>query len=64
MAQATILDNGWKVRRRLIYPLQFIPRQRRIGGPKLEKLDIRWVTTLPSPVWFSDLEARGCAVYR
>ena len=32
--------------------------------PRLEKLDLRWVTTLASPAWLTDLEGRGCAVYR
>ena len=31
--------------------------------PRLEKLDLRWVTTLSPPSWFPDLERRGCAVY-
>lgn len=31
--------------------------------PRLEKLDLRWVTTLPEIPWLADLEARGCAVY-
>jgi hypothetical protein len=31
--------------------------------PRLEKLDLRWVTTLEPPGWFADLESRGCAVY-
>jgi hypothetical protein len=31
--------------------------------PRLEKLDLRWVTTLELPVWIADLEARGCSVY-
>ncbi|MBS0224600.1 MAG: leucine-rich repeat domain-containing protein [Proteobacteria bacterium] len=31
--------------------------------PRLEKLDLRWVTTLEPPTWFSQLEARGCAIY-
>jgi Leucine-rich repeat (LRR) protein len=32
--------------------------------PRLEKLDLRWVTTLIAPHWFADLEANGCAIYR
>jgi hypothetical protein len=32
--------------------------------PRLEKLDLRWVTTLAPAEWFADLEARGCVVYR
>jgi len=32
--------------------------------PRLEKLDLRWVETLELPAWISDLEARGCLVYR
>ena len=32
--------------------------------PRLEKLDLRWVTTLVLPAWVADLEAGGCAVYR
>lgn len=32
--------------------------------PRLDKLDLRWVTTLPMPEWVDALEARGCAVYR
>jgi hypothetical protein len=32
--------------------------------PRLDKLDLRWVTTLAPLAWFADLEARGCAVYR
>jgi hypothetical protein len=32
--------------------------------PRLEKLDLRWVTTLDSPPWFGQLEARGCLIYR
>jgi len=31
--------------------------------PRLEKLDLRWVTTLEPPRWFSDLEAKGCIIY-
>jgi hypothetical protein len=34
------------------------------GLPRLEKLDLRWVTTLEPAAWVADLEARGCAVYR
>ena len=30
----------------------------------LEKLDLRWISTLKFPRWIDDLEARGCAVYR
>jgi hypothetical protein len=32
--------------------------------PRLDKLDVRWSSTLASPPWFDDLEARGCLVYR
>ncbi|MBW8866608.1 MAG: leucine-rich repeat domain-containing protein [Acidobacteria bacterium] len=32
--------------------------------PRLEKLDLRWVTTLSPPRWIKDIEARGCVVYR
>jgi hypothetical protein len=32
--------------------------------PKLEKLDLRWIPSLPWPGWIDDLEARGCLVYR
>ena len=32
--------------------------------PRLKKLDLRWVTTLPPLIWVGDLEARGCVVYR
>jgi hypothetical protein len=32
--------------------------------PRLEKLDLRWVTTLAPPAWIATLEARGCVVYR
>jgi len=32
--------------------------------PKLEKLDLRWVSSLPLPGWVEELEARGCLVYR
>jgi hypothetical protein len=31
--------------------------------PRLEKLDLRWATTLNPPRWFAELEGRGCAVY-
>lgn len=31
--------------------------------PRLEKLDLRWVTALEPPRWFSDLEAKGCMIY-
>ncbi len=31
--------------------------------PRLDKLDLRWVTLVP-PEWIATLEARGCAVYR
>ena len=31
---------------------------------RLEKLDLRWVTTLEMPAWLSELETGGCAVYR
>ena len=31
--------------------------------PRLEKLDLRWVTTLSPPHWLDDLEARGCLIY-
>jgi hypothetical protein len=31
--------------------------------PRLEKLDLRWVTSLEPPSWFAELEARGCAIY-
>jgi hypothetical protein len=31
--------------------------------PRLEKLDLRWVITLPHPGWFAELEAQGCAIY-
>ena len=32
--------------------------------PRLEKLDLRWVNTLPRLEWMEQLEARGCLVYR
>jgi len=32
--------------------------------PKLEKLDLRWVNSLPNLEWFEALEDRGCVVYR
>ena len=32
--------------------------------PKLEKLDLRWVSSMKFPSWIDDLEARGCVVYR
>jgi hypothetical protein len=32
--------------------------------PRLDKLDLRWVDTLPSPEWFASLEERGCLIYR
>jgi hypothetical protein len=32
--------------------------------PRLEKLDLRWVSTLAPPPWIVSLEAGGCAVYR
>jgi len=32
--------------------------------PRLEKVDLRWVTTLAPPTWLADLDARGCVVYR
>ena len=32
--------------------------------PKLDKLDLRWVSTLAPQAWIADLEARGCVVYR
>ena len=32
--------------------------------PRLDKLDLRWVDTLVEPGWLSDLEQRGCVVYR
>jgi hypothetical protein len=32
--------------------------------PKLEKLDLRWVSSMKFPPWIDDLEARGCVVYR
>jgi hypothetical protein len=32
--------------------------------PRLEKLDLRWVEKLDPPGWLSDVEARGCLVYR
>ena len=31
---------------------------------RLEKLDLRWVTTLAAPAWIGSVEARGCVVYR
>jgi hypothetical protein len=31
--------------------------------PRLEKLDLRWVSTLEPPAWLAELEAGGCAVY-
>ena len=31
--------------------------------PRLEKLDLRWVTTWEPPQWFSDLETNGCVIY-
>ena len=31
--------------------------------PRLDKIDLRWVTTLTPPAWFAELEARGCAIY-
>ncbi|WP_430649679.1 hypothetical protein [Bradyrhizobium retamae] len=30
--------------------------------PRLEKLDLRWVT-ISRPSWFAELEERGCAIY-
>lgn len=32
--------------------------------PALDKLDLRWVPTLPLPAWVPRLEARGVLVYR
>jgi Leucine-rich repeat (LRR) protein len=44
-------------------PLEYLPPAvARL--PRLEKLDLRWVNTLEPPGWFSDLEARGCVIYR
>jgi hypothetical protein len=34
-----------------------------LGLPRLEKLDLRWVTTLGPTPWFAELERRGCAIY-
>jgi hypothetical protein len=38
--------------------------RRHVDNPRLEKLDLRWVSTLALPTWAASLEARGCAVYR
>jgi len=32
--------------------------------PRLDKLDLRWVTTLAPPMWITTLEARGWLIYR
>jgi Leucine-rich repeat (LRR) protein len=32
--------------------------------PRLDKLDLRWVSALPELAWLGFLEARGCLVYR
>jgi hypothetical protein len=32
--------------------------------PRLDKLDLRWVTRMPGPDWLADLAARGCLIYR
>jgi len=34
------------------------------GLLQLRQIDLRWVDTLEPSVWFADLEARGCVVYR
>lgn len=44
-------------------PIERLP-ETLLDLPRLEKLDLRWVTTLAPPAWFADLEARGCAIYR
>ena len=44
-------------------PLTSVP-QALADLPKLEKLDLGWISNLQLPVWINDLEARGCAVYR
>jgi hypothetical protein len=43
-------------------PLTSLPESL-IALPRLEKLDLRWVTTLETPRWFSQLEANGCIIY-
>jgi hypothetical protein len=35
-----------------------------VALPHLEKLDLRWVSTLVTPEWIVTLEQRGCLVYR
>ena len=35
-----------------------------LSMPKLEKLDLRWVSSLEPTPWLTDLERRGCTVYR
>ena len=44
-------------------PICFLP-DALLHLPKLEKLDLRWVSTVALPVWLSELEAKGCSVYR
>jgi Leucine-rich repeat (LRR) protein len=44
-------------------PLEYLPPAIAVL-PRLEKIDLRWVTNFESPAWFSELEARGCLVYR
>jgi hypothetical protein len=41
-------------------PLTSLP-QALADLPKLQKLDLGWITTLRFPAWIDDLEARGCA---
>ena len=44
-------------------PLTELPEALR-ALPRIEKLDLRWITTLILPAWSADLEARGCMIYR
>jgi hypothetical protein len=44
-------------------PLEYLPASM-AALPSLEKIDLRWVAHFDAPAWFSDLEARGCLIYR
>lgn len=44
-------------------PLEHLP-QALTALPRLEKVDLRGINTLGPPVWFDDLEARDCGIYR
>ena len=44
-------------------PMKSLP-ETLLSMPKLEKLDLRWISTLEASPWLNELEQKGCSVYK